>query len=169
VHINCIERVRRKFVEYAFRGLEWMDIYDLPPNVDRCALICLETLTRRRSDAIFFFDSVSGRVGWLNLLSLFNVISPRCRIHRSNYGVHEPFNDVVWHLMKGLVCSIFLFVAQARFFSVVSVYLRFELLFRKLYNKIQFFWNLVGQNFFGHIFKSLYRLEWKTKIVSETF
>jgi hypothetical protein len=36
--------------------------------------------------------------------------------------------------------------------------------------KIVFFsWNLVRQDYFGHIFKSLYRLEKKTKIISETF
>jgi hypothetical protein len=47
-HINRIERVQRKFVRYAMRGLGWMDMCDLPPYVDRCALIRLETLAERR-------------------------------------------------------------------------------------------------------------------------
>jgi hypothetical protein len=60
-------------VRYALRGLEWRDINDLSPYVDRCAL------TKRRSDAcvMFVFDVLSGRVGSPNLLSLVNVIVPR--------------------------------------------------------------------------------------------
>jgi hypothetical protein len=58
VHVNRNERVQRKFVRYALRGLGWTDMYDLPLYVYRCALIHLETLTIRRSDAfvMFVFD-----------------------------------------------------------------------------------------------------------------
>jgi hypothetical protein len=68
-----------------------------------------ETLTRRRSDVcvMFVFDVLSGRIGSPNLLFLVNVITPRYRtrggnflridFHRSNYGVHGPLNDAVWH------------------------------------------------------------------------
>jgi hypothetical protein len=54
VHINRIERVLRKFVRCGWTDT---DTCDLPPYVDRCALMCLETLTRRRSVAcvMFFF------------------------------------------------------------------------------------------------------------------
>jgi hypothetical protein len=81
VHISKIERVQRKFGRYAMRGLGWMDMYDLFLYVDLYALICLETLTRRRSDAcvMFVFDVFSGRVGSPNLLSLVSVIAPRYR------------------------------------------------------------------------------------------
>jgi hypothetical protein len=91
----------------------WMDghsdMYDLFPYVDRCALICLETVTRRRSDAcvMFVFDVLSGRLGSPNLLSLVNVVGLRYRIrggdflqidfHHTNYGVHELLNDAVLH------------------------------------------------------------------------
>jgi hypothetical protein len=68
VHIIRIELMQRKFVRYALRGLGWTDMYDLPPYVDRCALICLETLTRRRTDVL------SGRVGSPNLHSEKNPI-----------------------------------------------------------------------------------------------
>jgi hypothetical protein len=79
VHISKIERVQRKFVRYVLRGLGWTDMYDLPPYVDRCALICLETLTRRRSDAcvMFIFNALPGRVSSPNLLFLVTLIAPR--------------------------------------------------------------------------------------------
>jgi hypothetical protein len=45
-------------------------MYDLFPY--RCALICLETVIRRHSDAcmMFVFNVLSGRVGLSNFLSL---------------------------------------------------------------------------------------------------
>jgi hypothetical protein len=66
VHVSRIERMQRKFVRYALRGLGWTEMHDLPPYVNRCALIRLETVTRRRSDAclMFAFDVLSGRVGY---------------------------------------------------------------------------------------------------------
>jgi hypothetical protein len=79
VHISRIERVQGKFVRYALRGLGWINMHDLPPYVNRYALIRLETLLRRRSDACVMFvsDVLSGRVGSPNLFSLVNVIAPR--------------------------------------------------------------------------------------------
>jgi hypothetical protein len=41
-HIDRIERVQRKFVRYALRGLGWTNMCDLPPYVDRYALIRLD-------------------------------------------------------------------------------------------------------------------------------
>jgi hypothetical protein len=53
------------------------------------------------------FDILSGGVGSPTLLSLVNVIAPRyCTqggdlllidFQRTNYGVHEPLNNAVWH------------------------------------------------------------------------
>jgi hypothetical protein len=90
--------VQRKFVGYALRGLGWTDT-----DVNRCTLIYVETLTRRRS----VYDVLSGRVDSPSLLSLINVIAPlyrtrganflRIDFHRTNYGVHEPLNDDVRH------------------------------------------------------------------------
>jgi hypothetical protein len=73
-HIDRIKRVQRKFVRYALRGLEWTDMCDLPPYVDRCALIRLETLAERRANAcvIFIFDILSGRVSYLIKLVVFH-------------------------------------------------------------------------------------------------
>jgi hypothetical protein len=84
-------------------------MYDLPTNVERFALIRLETLTIIRSDAwvMFVVDVLSGRVGLPNLLSLVNVIAPRYRtgggdfmridFNCTNYGVHKPLSDAVRH------------------------------------------------------------------------
>jgi hypothetical protein len=55
VHIDRIVRVERKFVRYALRVLGWTDMCDLPPYVDRCALIRLETLAERRANACVRF------------------------------------------------------------------------------------------------------------------
>jgi hypothetical protein len=82
-------------------------MYDLSPYMDRCALICLDTLTRRRYDAcvMFVFNDLSGRVGSPNLLSLVNVIAPHYRtrggdflwidFHCTNYSFREPLSDAV--------------------------------------------------------------------------
>jgi hypothetical protein len=59
VHVNRIERMQRKFVRYALRGLGWTEMHDLPPYVNRCALIRLETVC-----LMFAFDVLSGRVGY---------------------------------------------------------------------------------------------------------
>jgi hypothetical protein len=78
-----------------------MGMYDLPPYVDRCTFIRLDTLTRRRSDAcvMFVFDVLSGRVGSPNLLSLVNVIATALGITFS-CGLIFTFstlNDAVRH------------------------------------------------------------------------
>jgi hypothetical protein len=59
---------------------------------------------------MFVFDALSGRVSSPNLLSLVNVIALRYRIqggdflridfYRTNYAVHEPLNDAVWHFTE---------------------------------------------------------------------
>jgi hypothetical protein len=98
----------------------YTDMYDLSPYVNRCALICLGTLARRRSDAcvMFVFDVLSGRVCSPSLLSLINVITPRyctwgddflqIRFLRTNCGVHDSLNDAVRN---------FLFVKESIFLS----------------------------------------------------
>jgi hypothetical protein len=72
-----IELVQKKFVIYALRGLGWTDMCDLPPNVDTCALILLETLAKKRANAcvMFIFDILT-RVNSSNLLSLISINSP---------------------------------------------------------------------------------------------
>jgi hypothetical protein len=67
-----MERVQRRFIRYALLGLGWTDMHDLPPYEDRCILLYLDTLWKRRSIAcvMFIFDVLSGRVNSSNLLSV---------------------------------------------------------------------------------------------------
>jgi hypothetical protein len=62
VCVNKVERVQRKFIRYALRGLCWTDIYNLPPYELMCALLRLDTLMKRRSIVciMFIFDILSG-------------------------------------------------------------------------------------------------------------
>jgi hypothetical protein len=72
-------------------------MHDLPPYEDRCTLLHLDSLAKKRSIAcvLFIFDVLSGRVNSPNLLSGLDLITPRhptrgtefLRIdfHRTNY------------------------------------------------------------------------------------
>jgi hypothetical protein len=82
-------------------------MFDLLPYVDRCALIRLEILAKRRANAcvMFIFDILSGRVNSTNLLSLISINAPWYHtwtsdfllvdFHRTNYGIHKPLNGAV--------------------------------------------------------------------------
>jgi hypothetical protein len=108
VHVDKVERVQRRFIRYALRGLGWTDTYDLPPYEHRCALLRLDTLVKRRS-IMFIFDILLGRMNSPNLLSALDLNTPRYRTRGSeflrigfHYGVHEPmsaamreFNEVI--------------------------------------------------------------------------
>jgi hypothetical protein len=68
-HIDRIEHVQRMFVRYVLRGLGWTDMFNLPPYVDRCALIRHETTAERRANTsvMFIFDILPSRVHSSNL------------------------------------------------------------------------------------------------------
>jgi hypothetical protein len=107
VRVDRVDRVQRRFIRYALRGLGWTDMHDLPPYEYRCALLHLDTLTKRQSiDCVMFiFDVVSGRVNLPNLWSVLDLITPRyptrgaefLRIdfHRTNYGMYEPMSSAI--------------------------------------------------------------------------
>jgi hypothetical protein len=110
VHVDMVERMQRRFIRYALRGLGWTNTYDLPPYEHRCSLLRLCTLVKQRSFAciMLIFDILSGRMNSPNLLSALDLITPRYRtrgsdflrigFHRTNYGVHESmrvFNEVI--------------------------------------------------------------------------
>jgi hypothetical protein len=119
VLVDRVERVQRRFIRFALRGLGWTDIHDLPPNEDRCTLLHLDTPTKRGSIAcvMFIFDVLMcGRVNSPNLLSVLNFIAPRypnrgtefLRIdfHRTIDRSREPmssalrqFNEVIGFLI----------------------------------------------------------------------
>jgi hypothetical protein len=126
VRVERVERVQRRFIRYHLRGLGWTDMHDLP-HMDRCALLHLDTLAKRRSIAcvMFIFDVLSGRVNSPNLLFVLNLIAPRhptraieflrINFHRTNYGIHETmlsamrqFNEVIGLFGFGLTRDQFL-------------------------------------------------------------
>jgi hypothetical protein len=46
MRVDKVERVQRRLIRYALRGLDWKDIYELPPYEHRFALLRLDTLTK---------------------------------------------------------------------------------------------------------------------------
>jgi hypothetical protein len=46
VRVDRVERVKKRFIRYALRGLGWTDMHDLPPYEDRCVLLHLDTLKK---------------------------------------------------------------------------------------------------------------------------
>jgi hypothetical protein len=87
--------VQRKFVRYTLRGIILTDMYDLSAYVDRCTLICIETLAGRCSNTymMFVFE------GWLTKLIVScqrDCDFLRIDYYRTKYGVHEPLNDAVF-------------------------------------------------------------------------
>lgn len=107
IHDDRIESIQKKFVMYALRHSVRRDAnYRLPPYVDRCGSIGMETLSRRRLNlsAMFVFDLLRGRVDSSELRSKLRINVPsrqlRCEpflildSHRTNYGLYEPVNSV---------------------------------------------------------------------------
>jgi hypothetical protein len=130
--LTKVERVQRRFIRYALRGLGWMDMHDLPPYEDRCALLHLDTLTKRRSIAcvMFIFDVLSGRVNSPNLLFVLYLITPRyptrgtdIDFHRTNYGVNEPMSSTMRQFNE--VISLFDFgLTRDQFLNCLSIMYR---------------------------------------------
>jgi hypothetical protein len=80
----------------------------------------------------------------------------------------------LYFIKKNLFCEFFFFFYFLSFIETRQSKHTFcnVFLYGKTYKKIQCFtsWLKLGQSkkFFGHIFKSLYRFYWKTKIMSKT-
>jgi hypothetical protein len=110
-----------------------------PPYKDRCALLHLDTLTKRRSIACvrFIFDVLSGRVNSPSLLSVLALITPRyptrgtellrIDVHRTNHGTREPmssamrqFNEVIGLFDFGLTWDQFLHRLKLNLYKHIS-------------------------------------------------
>jgi hypothetical protein len=122
---TCLVRPKLEYAScvwnpfYDVRVIEWneckgglFDMLCVPPYEDRCALLHLETLAKRRSIAcvMFIFNVLSGRVNSPNLLSVLNFLAPQYRtrtnyFHQMNYGIHEPMWSVMWQFKD--VISLF--------------------------------------------------------------
>jgi Reverse transcriptase (RNA-dependent DNA polymerase) len=106
-HINRIERIQEKFIKHDFRQFHWNLNLDLPPYENRCRVLVMNTLKKRRDVArvLLVFDLLSGKIDSLNLLSQINLSVPSYQtrgreflfveFHRTNYGIYEPINAAV--------------------------------------------------------------------------
>lgn len=103
IHNNSIESIQRKFSAYALTHLGWHDYNQpMPSYSQRCELLNLETLCRRRinSSIFFIYDVLTGKytlpsinlpinepARTLRRNNLFNT-----QTHRTNYAINEPIN-----------------------------------------------------------------------------
>ena len=97
-----IERVQKRFLRIALRNLPWRDPTNLPPYPDRCRLIELDTLERRRKiqQAIFVAKTLNGEIDSPKMLSLMNFRASQrtlrstgllqTNFHRTTFGFNEP-------------------------------------------------------------------------------
>lgn len=99
-----IESVQRRFLILALRHMNWNHAFILPPYVDRCQLIGLQTLKHRRDtvNVLTITDILEDRMDCPALKSLINtnnnprsLILRRSRLimvpfRRTNYGRNEP-------------------------------------------------------------------------------
>ena len=99
---NRIESVRNRFIRYALRTLPWSNPSELPPYIDRCRLLDMDTLAKRRniSRAVFVGKLFAGQIDAPAILSQLNIYVParslrswnflRLDYQRTNYGQNEP-------------------------------------------------------------------------------
>lgn len=102
-----IERVQKRFLRLALRNLPWRDPANLPPYPNRCLLLDLDTLERRRKiqQATFAAKLLNGEVDCPELLAKVDFRVPhrtlrnssllQTRYHRTAYGYHEPLTAIV--------------------------------------------------------------------------
>jgi hypothetical protein len=87
VRVDKVERVQRRYIQYALRGFGWTDTYNLPlpPYEQRYALLPLDTLVKRRSIAciMFIFDFLSGGMNSSDLLFALDLNIARYRLFGS--------------------------------------------------------------------------------------
>ena len=102
-----IERVQKRFIRLALRDLPWRDPLNLPPYPERCRLIGLDTLERRRKiqQAVFVAKLLNGEIDSPKILSLLNFRAPQRSLrsagllqlqsHRTVFGFNEPLTACV--------------------------------------------------------------------------
>ena len=102
-----IERVQKRFIRLALRDLPWRDPVNLPPYPERCRLIGLDTLERRRKiqQAVFVAKVLNGEIDSPRILSMLNFRAPQRslrsagllqpRMHRTVFGFNEPLDACI--------------------------------------------------------------------------
>lgn len=106
-HIRRIESVQKRFIYRALKKLHWTS-FPLPPSSNRCRLIGLDTLEKRRSIALAMFvaDVLQGRISSSFILQKLSLIVPSRALrprrellaiecHRTNYGKYEPVTNMI--------------------------------------------------------------------------
>ncbi|XP_053691953.1 uncharacterized protein LOC128740439 [Sabethes cyaneus] len=100
--IAKIETEQRRFVRYVLRFLPWRNEYQLPEYADRCQLLGIQTLERRRfeAQAVFVGKILSGEIDAPNILQQLNLYAPERSLRPRNllflpqrnvaYGQHDP-------------------------------------------------------------------------------
>lgn len=101
-----IERVQKRFIRLALRGLPWRDPVNLPPYSDRCRLLNLDTLEDRRKLAQVTTTAkiINGELDAPGLLARIGFRASRWTrntavihhaFHRTSYGFNEPFSAML--------------------------------------------------------------------------
>ena len=102
-----IERVQKRFIRLALRNLPWRDPLNLPPYPDRCLLLGLDTLQRRRriQQALLIAKLINGEIDAPELLAqicfripsraLRNTNLLQHRFHRTAFGYNEPISSCI--------------------------------------------------------------------------
>lgn len=126
-----IEAVQSRFIRYALRFLPWRDPATLPPYQNRCRLLGMDTLQRRRQleRVLFVQKLLIGSIDAPNILSQINinVVSRSLRhtdflrldLRRTDYGQNEPIR---------VMCSLFNRVYNLFDFSISTHTFRYRLL-----------------------------------------
>lgn len=102
-----LERVQKRFLRMALRNLPWRDPINLPPYLDRCLLLDLDSLERRRTiqQATFVAKLLNGEVDCPEILAQLDFRVPQrwlrnssllqIRYHRTAYGYHAPLTAMI--------------------------------------------------------------------------
>lgn len=97
-----IERIQKRFIRLALKDLPWRNPADLPPYPDRCRLLGLDTLHRRRQaqQAVLIAKILNSEIDTPYLLSALDLRAPQRtlrndtlllpRFHRTSFGYNEP-------------------------------------------------------------------------------
>lgn len=132
--ITRMEAVQKKFVKFALRGLPWLDPLNLPSYEDRCRLLGLVTLERRRfnAQAIFVAKILKGEIDSPPILQEINLYAPERRLRQrdflqlgarnAQYGQYDPVR---------YMCSSFNAVFDLFDFNVSCDSFRFQLCQRR--------------------------------------
>ena len=123
---NRIEAIQARFLRFALRSLPWRNPMDLPPYVERCRLLDMNTLAGRRdmARAVFVGKLLTGEIDSPLLLAQININAPprnlrsrdflRLQHQRTEYGQNEPvramcdvFNRFYMYFDFSVSCDVF--------------------------------------------------------------